>query len=180
MPYSSPPADCLIVLTVGREAVSDFAGSLYDPSVELRSERPEQDGSKLLTCYGAYTGSQGTAGDGVSANTVFITLRVDQPGASGDGDVVEQTRRSFTSYRDEHTSAVKILPDLGDDAYSYREVADRDVAVNVDFRKGNATMHIRLNRSHAGAPLPHQETSVESDALTLARALADNLDSLLS
>ncbi|MCP2317743.1 hypothetical protein APR12_003096 [Nocardia amikacinitolerans] len=43
-PYTDPPADCSPVHAVGRDSVSRFAGNLYDPSIELRSERPEQEG----------------------------------------------------------------------------------------------------------------------------------------
>ncbi|MGS2809719.1 hypothetical protein [Nocardia sp. MW-W600-9] len=54
-PFNSPPADCVQVQTVGKDTVSRFAGTLYDPKIEFRSERPEQESAEVLTCYSAYT-----------------------------------------------------------------------------------------------------------------------------
>ncbi|WP_040732629.1 hypothetical protein [Nocardia tenerifensis] len=162
--------------------VSNFAGDLYDPKVEFRSERPAHESAKALTCFGAYTTEQGqqtAGGTGPRTSTVFITITVRQADDWGNSDAVEYTKRIFTSYRDEHARSAKIIKGLGDDAYTSKEATDTDTSAEVDFRVGNAEFHVRLNRSYAQHPTPQQESDVESNALALARALADGMDTFM-
>ncbi|MEV6558278.1 hypothetical protein AB0M22_21370 [Nocardia sp. NPDC051756] len=180
-PFSSPPADCVPVQDAGKTAVSSFAGNLYDPKVEFRSERPEHASAKVLTCYGAYTtdGQHTAGGTDPRVNTVFVTITVTYADTWSGSDAVEDTKRSFTSYRDEHAKSAKIVGGLGDDAYTSKEITDTDASAEVDFRVGNAVLHVRLNRSYLQSPSPQQESDVESNALALARALAGGIDAFM-
>ncbi|MEV6557543.1 hypothetical protein AB0M22_17625 [Nocardia sp. NPDC051756] len=181
--YSSTPTDCVEVREVTKDAVSRYADALYDPKSEFRSEQPQKESAKVLTCYGAFIDNTPRKSDtdvaGLRTATVFITISVNQPGSWGDKDPVEEAKRSFTSYRDQHSSAVKIVNGLGDDAYSFHEFASTDASAETDFRIGNATVHIRLNRTFAGASTPEQGAAVERNALEVAHALAGGFDRVM-
>ncbi|WP_280391929.1 hypothetical protein [Nocardia brasiliensis] len=162
--------------------MSNFAGNLYDPKVEFRSEWPGYESAKVLTCFGAYTTEQGQQteyGTGPRTSTVFITITVRHADDWGNSDAVEYTKRLFTSYRDEHARSAKIIGGIGDDAYTSKETTDTRTSAEVDFRVGNAALRVRLNRSYAQPPTPQQESDVESNALALARALADGMGTFM-
>lgn len=181
-PFSSPPPDCVQVQAIGKNTVSNFAGNLYDPKLEFRSERPEQEFAEVLTCYGAYTadGQQHPAsGADPQAATVFITITVKQKDSFSGNDVVDDTKRSFASYRDQHANSAKIISGLGDDAYTSKEATGTDARAAVDFRVGNATLHVRLNKMYPQGPTPQHESDLESNALALAHALAADIDGFM-
>ncbi|MDO3650308.1 hypothetical protein [Nocardia mangyaensis] len=173
-PFSAPPADCAPVQEVGNSSVSSFAGRLYEPSLGFRSERPEQEFAKVLTCYGVYVGNgQLVAGDAdPRAATVYITIAVRQKDSFSSDDVVDETKRSFASYRDQLPRPAKIIAGVGNDAYVTNEATDTDARATVDFRVDNVTVQVRLNKTYAQRPTPQHESSVESDAVSLARSLA--------
>lgn len=180
-PFDSPPQDCAQVQAVGHDEVSRFAGPLFDPKLEFRSERPERESAKVLTCYGAYTadGQNPPSSTEPRASTVYITITVTQPDAFSGGDVVDDTKRSFASFRDQHVTAPKIVNGLGDEAYSSKEATDADTHATVDVRIGNATLHVRLNNTYPQTPTPQQALDVETSALALARALAAGIDGFM-
>ncbi|KIA64330.1 hypothetical protein [Nocardia vulneris] len=182
-PFSTPPTDCLEVQAVTKDAVSSYAGELYDPKSEFRPEQPQKESATVLTCYGAFVNNashrDGADATGIRAATVFIAITVNQPGSWGDKDPVNETERSFISYRDQHSPAVKIVNGIGDDAYSFHEISSTDAAAETDFRVANATVHIRLNRTFAGPSTPEQGPAVERHALEVARALAGGFDRVM-
>ncbi|MFF3227184.1 hypothetical protein ACFYV7_30605 [Nocardia suismassiliense] len=183
-PYSSPPTDCLEVRAVTQDAVSSFAGELYEPKSEFRSEQPQKETAKVLTCYGAFVDDSLRGDDAelakIRAATIFIAITVNQPSSWGDKNPVEEAERSFTSSRDQHSPAVKIVNGIGDDAYSFHESSSTEASAETDFRVANATVHIRLNRTFVGAPTPEQGPAVERHALEVARALAGGLDRVMN
>ncbi|WP_156371367.1 hypothetical protein [Nocardia arizonensis] len=182
-PFERPPADCGAVGAASKQAVSDFAGNLYDPKIEFRSERPVAPESvEFLTCYGAYVADErrpAVDGSSPSASTVFITIGVYKGDTWSGVDPIEDAKRLFVSYRDEHAAPVEIIHNLGDEAYGSKTTSDTDARAEVDFRIENAIMRVRLNHSNVGSSARLQESDVEAKALALARALADNVDSFM-
>ncbi|MGY0502323.1 hypothetical protein ACWZHB_27855 [Nocardia sp. FBN12] len=179
--YSTPPADCAKIYEAAKDSISSFAGDLFDSGIQFKSELPEQDFSKTLTCYGAYTAgtSEINAADGTSlrSNTIFISVRVNQADEWGASDPVEEAKRNFVTYRNQHVPTATVIQNLGDDAYSFKEIAEKSASGEVDFRIANATLHVRLNRSFAGTPSPEQGADVASSASALAQSLAAGFDS---